>query len=109
MAQSKKLENLIKQKNNLTDSIELCCNSISFWEKRANKIFTQMDSFEDEIKFCSEAESQKKYKFLNKESERLMARINFENNQLDILEQKILNLEEAIIKALDSYAKKQKK
>ena len=50
MAQSKKLENLIKQKNNLTDSVELCCNSISFWEKRANKIFKQMDSFEDEIK-----------------------------------------------------------
>ena len=44
-----------------------------------------------------------------KESNKLMARINFENDQLDILEGKILDLEEKIIKAIAAYAQKQKK
>ncbi len=35
-----------------------------------------------------------------------MKRISLENDQLDILEQNILDLEEEIIKTLDSYAKK---
>ena len=44
-----------------------------------------------------------------KDASRLMSRINFENSQLDQLEDSILKLEEKIITTLDKHAKKQKK
>ncbi len=46
---------------------------------------------------------------LAKESEKILNRVNFENGQLDMLEDKILSLENSIIKTLAKYAKKQKK
>ncbi len=46
---------------------------------------------------------------LAKESEKILNRVNFENGQLDMLEAKILDLENSIIKTLAKYAKKQKK
>ena len=109
MGLNKKLEDLLKEKKSLTADIEICCNSISFWEKRAQKIFNKMDSFEEDSLFESDENNTKKYKKLMKESNKLMARINFENDQLDILEGKILDLEEKIIKAIAAYAQKQKK
>ena len=90
-------------------SIELCCDSIAFWEERANKVFKQMDDLEEESIFGGEDFVQKKYLYLKKECEKLMNRINFENQQLDNLEAETINLEEKIIKTLSSHAKKQKK
>ena len=109
MAISKILEELLASKNKLIESIEICCKSIEFWENRANKVFTQMDKFENESFLSSEEQNHKEYKYLMTESNKIMNRINFENDQLDILEAKILDLEETIIKALSKYAKKQKK
>jgi hypothetical protein len=109
MSLTNTLENLLLEKEELISSIELACKSIEFWEKRAEKIFNQMDSFENESIFDSGDDSEKKYKNLMKNSNRLMHRINFENNQLDHLESLILDLEEKIIKELNKYAKKQKK
>ena len=109
MGLNKKLEDLLKEKQSLTADIEICCNSITFWEKRAEKIFNKMDAFEEDSLFESDENNTKRYKKLMKESNKLMARINFENDQLDILEGKILDLEEKIIKAIAAYAQKQKK
>ena len=52
---------------------------------------------------------QKVFSLLKKECEKLMNRVNFENQQLDKLEMETINLEEKIIKTLSSHAKKQKK
>lgn len=109
MGLNKKLEDLLKEKKSLTEDIEICCNSIQFWEKRAEKIFNKMDAFEEDSLFESDENNTKRYKKLMEESNKLMARINFENDQLDILEGKILDLEEKIIKAIAAYAQKQKK
>jgi len=106
---TKKIEKLFEEKEYLLESIELCCNSIAFWEKRSNKIFKQMDDLEEESIFGGEDFVQKKYLYLKKECEKLMNRVNFENQQLDRLEIETINLEEKIIKTLSSHAKKQKK
>tara|TARA_R100001163_G_C5060398_1_gene197228 strand:+ start:1805 stop:2134 length:330 start_codon:yes stop_codon:yes gene_type:complete len=109
MTLNKTLEKLLASKNELLESVEVCCKSIEFWEERANEVFSRMDKFEEESFLSSEEQNQKQYACLIKESNKIMSRVNFENNQLDILEAKILDLEETIIKALSKYAKKQKK
>tara|TARA_R110002020_G_scaffold19821_5_gene68004 strand:- start:829 stop:1158 length:330 start_codon:yes stop_codon:yes gene_type:complete len=106
---NKTLEKLVAEKEVLLSSIELSCKSIEFWEKKADSVFKKMDDFETEVIFQDSQDSEKKYKILMEESDRLMNRINFENSQLDELEGSILDLEEKIIKALARYAKKQKK
>jgi len=106
---TKKIEKLFEEKECLLESIELCCKSIEFWEKRSNKVFKQMDELEEESIFGGEDFVQKKYLYLKKECEKLMNRVNFENQQLDRLEMETINLEEKILKTLSSYAKKQKK
>jgi len=106
---TKKIEKLFEEKEYLLESIELCCKSIDFWEKRSNKVFKQMDKLEEESIFGGEDFVQKKYLYLKKECEKLMNRVNFENQQLDKLEMETINLEEKIIKTLSSHAKKQKK
>lgn len=106
---TKKIEKLFEEKEYLLESIELCCKSIEFWEGRSNKVFKQMDELEEESIFGGEDFVQKKYLYLKKECEKLMNRVNFENQQLDKLEMETINLEEKIIKTLSSHAKKQKK
>ena len=106
---TKKIEKLFEEKEYLLQSIELCCKSIEFWERRSNKIFEQMDKLEEESIFGGEDFAQKKYLYLKNECEKLMNRINFENQQLDKLEMETINLEEKIIKTLSSHAQKQKK
>ncbi len=105
----KALAKLLKEKESLIDSIELCCKSIEFWEKKADAVFKKMDEFESESVFESDEICEVKYKSLMKDASRLMSRINFENSQLDQLEDSILELEEKIITTLDKHAKKQKK
>ena len=106
---TKKIEKLFEEKEYLLESIGLCCKSIEFWEGRSNKVFKQMDELEEESIFGGEDFVQKKYLYLKKECEKLMNRVNFENQQLDKLEMETINLEEKIIKTLSSHAKKQKK
>ena len=106
---TKKIEKLFEEKEYLLEYIEIWCKSIDFWEKRSNKVFKQMDKLEEESIFGGEDFVQKKYLYLKKECEKLMNRVNFENQQLDKLEMETINLEEKIIKTLSSHAKKQKK
>jgi len=103
------LEPLFEKKEKLISSIEVSCESIEFWEARAEKIFKEIDKSEEEF-FLSSEEAYREENLKNsREVQTLMKRIYLENDQLDILEQSILDLEEEIIKILDSYAKKQKK
>ena len=106
---TKTLEKLLTSKNELLESIEICCKSIEFWEEESNQVFARMDKFENESFLGTEEQNKKEYLSLMRESDKIMNRVNFENNQLDILEAKILDLEETIIKSLAKYAKKQKK
>ena len=109
MTITKTLEKLLASKNELLESIEICCKSIEFWEEEANQVFARMNKFENESFLGTEEQNKKEYHSLMRESDKIMNRVNFENNQLDILEAKILDLEERIIKSLAKYAKKQKK
>lgn len=105
MSITEDLEKLLDSKKKLLKSIEVCCKSIEFWEQRANEAFSRMDELENESFDFDEA-----YRLtLAKESEKILNRVNFENGQLDMLEAKILDLENSIIKTLAKYAKKQKK
>ena len=103
------LKKLMAEKKDLTKSLELCCDSIGFWEERADKIFKRMDEFEEEALFSYGESHDKKFKKLQRESGKIMKRVEFENNQLDALEAQVLDLEEKIITTLARYAKKQKK
>lgn len=100
------LEPLFEKKEKLISSIEVSCRSIQFWEERAEKIFDEIDKTEEESFFTSEKDYLNENIKNSKEVKILMKRISLENDQLDILEQNILDLEEEIIKTLDSYAKK---
>jgi hypothetical protein len=106
---SKKLKKLLEQKRHLLESVEICCKSIEFWEKKANKIFKEMDELEEKSLFEEEDFIQKKYQYLKRECEKLINRVVFENEELDKLELKTIKLEEKIIKVLEAHAKKQKK
>jgi hypothetical protein len=103
------LEPLFEKKENLITSIELSCKSIEFWEARAEEVFKRIDECEEESFLMNEESYYKENLKHSREVQSLMKRISLENNQLDILEQSILDLEEQIVKTLDSYAKKQKK
>ena len=103
------LKKLMTKKKALTKSLEVCCDMIGFWEERADKIFKKMDEFEEEALFSSGESHDKKFKKLQRESGKIMKRVEFENNQLDALEAQVLDLEEKIITTLARYAKKQKK
>ena len=106
---NKKLKELLAEKKALTASIDLCCQSIAFWEKKSEEMFKRMDEFEEETVFENDEIIEKKFRALRKESEGMMSRINFENSELDRLEIEILELEDKIVKEIASYAKKQKK
>jgi hypothetical protein len=109
MSLDKTLKKLLAEKQSLLSTIELSCKSIEFWEKKADRIFKKMDDLESETLFTEDEATEKQHAALVHETNRLMNRINFENNELDRLEKLILDLEEKIVTTLARYAKKQKK
>ena len=96
-------------KEELQESSRMIDQSIAFWEKKSEDMFKRMDSFEEEAVFENDEIIEKKFRALRKESEAMMARINFENSELDRMEIEILELEDKIVKEIEAYAKKQKK
>tara|TARA_B100000902_G_C27319065_1_gene923166 strand:+ start:1484 stop:1813 length:330 start_codon:yes stop_codon:yes gene_type:complete len=100
---------LSDKKKDILESVNLCCDSISFWEDEANKLFSKMDELETEASYLPTDEIDSKYAQYSKEMHSLMNRIEFENNQLDILEKKLMELELRIVNFVKKYAKKQKK
>jgi len=105
----KQVEILSHKKREILESVDLCCNSIQFWEKKANKLFAKMDDLEEESAYLPTQEIESKYEEYKKEMHSLMNRIEFENSQLDILEKNLMELELRIVNFVKKYAKKQKK
>ena len=101
--------NLLKEKKLLAQSVKVSCESIEFWEKRANKLFEKMDDEEEEYVFYNEETMEASYQQSFGEMESLMKRIQFENDLLDHLEEKIVKLEEKIVRFFAANAQKQKK
>jgi hypothetical protein len=105
----KQVEILSDEKKEILKSVDLCCDSIKFWEKKANKLFTKMDELEEEAIYLPAEEVDSKYGKYSKEMRSLMNRIEFENSQLDGLEKNLIKLELRIVNFVKKYAKKQKK
>lgn len=100
---------LSDKKKDLLESVNLCCDSIGFWEAKANKLFAKMDELEAEASYLPTEEVESKYVKYSKEMHSLMNRIEFENSQLDSLEKNLMELELRIVNFVKKYAKKQKK
>lgn len=105
----KQVQLLSDKKKDLLESVNLCCDSIGFWEAQSNKLFTKMDELEAEASYLPTEEVESKYAQYSKEMHSLMNRIEFENSQLDTLEKNLMELELRIVNFVKKYAKKQKK
>jgi len=103
------VEQLLEEKLTLASAVKVSYNSIEFWEKRANKLFKKMDEEEEEYIFFNEEAVEASCEKSFGEMDSLMKRIQFENDLLDDLEEKIGKLEEKIIRLFATHAKKQKK
>lgn len=101
--------NLLKEKRLLAKSVQVSCDSIKFWEKRANKLFKKMDDEEEKYVFYNEEAVEASCEKSSGEMDSLMKRIRFENDLLDHLEEKIEKLEDKIVRFLAADAKKNKK
>jgi DNA-binding transcriptional MerR regulator len=103
------LKKLITQKKEIAEASKVSLQSIDFWEKRAEKLFAKMDEEEEGWSYSTDEFIEDTCSKNLKEVDILMKRMNFENNQLDLLEKKIEELEETISQTLAEHAKKQKK
>ena len=103
------LKKILEEKKEVTKSCKVCAESIDFWEKRAEALFSKMDEVEEEFIFATEEFIEDTCARDLKEIDFLMKRMKFENDQLDSLESKIEELENKISEMLAEHAKKQKK
>ena len=110
---NKTLKAFLLEKEYLVEACSICVDSITFWEKRSNKLFNKMDNaeiyLEGDLLLENDDHGNSVYQGYLKEIEFLMQRMQFENEQLDSLESRLEKLETALSKALSHYAKKQKK
>ncbi len=103
------LKKFLEEKKEVTKSCQVSAESIDFWEKRAEVLFSKMDEVEEEFMFATEEFIEDTCTNQLKEVDFLMKRMKFENDQLDSLEEKIEELENKISQMLTAHAKKQKK
>ena len=103
------LKKFLEEKKEVTKSCQVSAESIDFWEKRAEALFSKMDEVEEEFIFATEEFIEDTCARDLKEIDFLMKRMKFENDQLDSLESKIEELENKISEMLAEHAKKQKK
>ena len=108
-----KIDTLVKgildKKKKLIEDSKVCSESIDFWEKKANRLFNEMDETEEEFAFSSDEYIEDKCINHLKEVDFLMNRMKLENDQLDLVEKQIEELETQLCLAFEQYAKKQKK
>ena len=108
-----KIDTLVKtildKKKKLMENSKVCSESIDFWEKKANRLFNEMDEAEEEFIFSSTEYIEDKCTDHLKEVDFLMKRMKLENDQLDLVEKQIEELETELCLAFAQYAKKQKK
>jgi DNA-binding transcriptional MerR regulator len=103
------LKKLLAQKKEVAEASKVSAQSIDFWEKRAEKLFAKMDEEESGWSYSTDEFIEDACSENLKEVDALMKRMEFENDQLDLLEKKIEELEETISQTLAEHAKKQKK
>ena len=103
------LKNVLAEKKELVQACKLCTDSIDFWEKRSNALFSKMDEAEEEFALSTDEYIEDTCAEHLKEVDALMKRMKFENDQLDALENQIEELEIKICLLLTEHAKKQKK
>ena len=109
METNKLIKTLLAQKKEVTEASKVSAQSIDFWEKRAEKLFKKMDEEEAGWSYSTDEFLEDTCSENLKEINILMKRMQFENEQLDLLEKKIENLEGLISQTLAEHAKKQKK
>tara|TARA_R110000744_G_scaffold336226_1_gene441546 strand:- start:339 stop:668 length:330 start_codon:yes stop_codon:yes gene_type:complete len=103
------LKKLLAQKKEVAEASKVSAQSIDFWEKRAEELFAKMDEEEAGWSYSTDEFIEDTCSENLKEVNILMKRMQFENSQLDLLENKIKKLEETISQTLAEHAKKQKK
>jgi len=103
------LKKFLEEKKEVAKACKISVESIDFWEKRSEKLFAQMDEVEEEFIFATDEFIEDTCARDLKEIDFLMKRMKFENDQLDLLEEKIEELENKISQMLTAHAKKQKK
>jgi len=103
------LKKFIEEKKEVMKACKISSESIDFWEKRSEELFTKMDNSEEEFIFATDEFIEDTCASQLREVDYLMKRMKFENDQLDSLEKKIEELEDKISQMLTEHAKKQKK
>ena len=103
------LKKFLEEKKEVTEASKVSAQSIDFWEKRAEKLFAKMDEEEEGWSYSTDEFIEETCSENLKEVDILMRRMQFENDQLDLLEKKIEELEDKISQMLTEHAQKQKK
>jgi len=103
------LKQLLTEKKKITEACKMSSESIDFWEKKAETLFTKMEEAEEDFIFASDEFIEDTCADQLKEVDFLMKRMKFENDQLETLEDQIEKLETKICLLLTEHAKKQKK
>jgi hypothetical protein len=103
------VEVLAEKREKLLDSVELCFDSVNFWEEKAHILFNKIDELEENYNSFPEEELENKQEEYSKSLKILIYRLSLEKNQLDILEKNLIRLELKIVNFVKNHAKKQKK
>ena len=103
------LKKFLEEKKEVAEASKVSAQSIDFWEKRAEKLFAKMDEEEQGWSYSTDEFIEETCSENLKEVDILMRRMQFENDQLDLLEKKIEELEDKISQMLTEHAQKQKK
>ena len=103
------LKKFLEEKKEVAEASKVSAQSIDFWEKRAEKLFAKMDEEEEGWSYSTDEFIEETCSENLKEVDILMRRMQFENDQLDLLEKKIEELEGKISQMLTEHAQKQKK
>ncbi len=100
---------LPEKREKLLNSVELCFDSVNFWEEKAHLLFNEIDELEENYNSFSETELENKQEEYSKSLKILIYRLSLEKNQLDSLERNLVKLELKIVNFVKNHAKKQKK
>ena len=100
---------LAEKREKLLNSVELCFDSVNFWEEKAHLLLNEIDDLEENYNSFSQIELENKQEEYSKSLKILIYRLSLEKNQLDILEKNLIRLELKIVNFVKNHAEKQKK
>ena len=82
------LKKFLEEKKEVAEASKVSAQSIDFWEKRAEKLFAKMDEEEQGWSYSTDEFIEETCSENLKEVDILMRRMQFENDQLDLLKRK---------------------